>query len=295
MRENLKAELLFEAHASLGEGCVWDENRHVLWWLDINNGELHRYDPVVHEDDVYAIGQYIGCAVLRENGGMLLGLRDGIAELDLQTQKIEMLINPEADKPNNRFNDGKCDPRGRFIAGTMQIDAQGTSGSLYSYSSDGTVKTLIDGGIGISNGLAWDEDGKTFYYIDTPSMTIRAYDYDLDTGAISRERVVVRIPEGAGSPDGMTIDQDGMLWVAHYGGWAVRRYNPMIGIELGKIDLPCANVTCCTFGGNKLNTLFITTARQGMSKEELKEQPHAGGIFAIDVQTQGYLPHKFAD
>ena len=157
------------------------------------------------------------------------------------------------------------------------------------------MKTLIDGGIGISNGLAWDEAGTTFYYIDTPTKVIRAYDYDLATGAISRERVVVRIADDAGSPDGMTIDQDGMLWVAQYGGWAVRRYNPKTGKEINKIDLPCANVTCCTFGGEKLNTLYITTARQGLSKDELKNQPHAGGVFAVEVQTQGYLPHKFAD
>ena len=182
--------------------------------------------------------------------------------------------------PGNRFNDGKCDPAGRFWAGTMSISNMPCAGSLYVLEKDGTVKTKITG-VTCSNGMAWSPDDKTLYYIDTPTRQVVAYKYDTKNGDITDGRVAISIPEEKGSPDGMTIDTEGMLWIALWDGWKVIRYNPYTSEQLYEVTLPVSRVTSCVFGGDDMDDLYITSAREGLSDSDLKEQPLAGSLFVI--------------
>ena len=200
--------------------------------------------------------------------------------------------NPEADVPGNRFNDGKCDPAGRFWAGTMAYENPVNQGSLYRMDTDLSVHKMLDN-IGISNGLVWSLDHSTMYYIDTVAYTVRAFDYDIDTGDLKNERVAIHVPREMGGPDGMTIDSEGMLWVAHYGGSQVCRWNPETGEVLHTIKLPAKQITACAFGGKDLDTLFITSAAQQLSKEDLEQQPLAGGLFSIKPGYQGVKAYRF--
>ena len=191
-----------------------------------------------------------------------------------------MLANPEQHLPGNRFNDGRCDPAGRFWAGTMALSEEEGAGNVYMMDQDGHVSTKIKD-VTISNGLAWSADKKTLYYIDTPTHEIVAFDFDLTSGKISNKRAVIKIAKEEGSPDGMTIDSEDMLWIAHWGGWQVTRWDPRTGRQLNRIALPVSKVTSCTFGGDTLEDLYITTASVDLTEQEMKEQPLAGALFVV--------------
>ena len=213
-------------------------------------------------------------------------LQDGIATLDLASSRLEYIARPEANLPGNRFNDGKCGPDGRFLAGTMDNAEQQASGAFYSLDPDGRLKTLLTG-VGISNGLAWSPDHLTLYYIDTPTSQVKAFDYDLQSGAIANPRTVVYVPPSLGWPDGMTTDADGNLWVALWGGAAITVWNPENGELRQKIDFPAKNVSSCAFGGAGLNELYITTARKGLTQAELQAYPASGNLFRIQTDVTG--------
>jgi sugar lactone lactonase YvrE len=273
-------ELVIDAGATLAEGPIWDANTRLLYWVDIEGHCVHSYDPQHGTQRSFPVGQYVGAAVLRQSGDLLLAVQHGFANLDPRTGQIQMIAAVEPDKPDNRFNDGKCDPAGRFWAGTMALDGRSGAGSLYCFGPDLQVRQMISG-VTVSNGLAWSLDHRLMYYIDTATQTVVAYDYDLDSGAIANRRVAIQVPVGHGYPDGMTIDAEGMLWVAHWGGACVTRWDPIRGIALQSISLPVTNVSSCCFGGADFADLYITTARQWLSAEELAKQPAAGGIFRV--------------
>jgi sugar lactone lactonase YvrE len=191
----------------------------------------------------------------------------------------------------SRFNDGKCDPVGRWLIGTMSHEHLKTS-SLYSLHKDHSLHRLR-GEISISNGLAWSADGQTIYYIDTMALCVFAYDYSLATGSISKERILLRFSEKDGWPDGMTIDREGRLWIGFWDGWTVRCYQPETGICETIVEVPCSRPTSCCFGGPDLNRLFITTARHGLSEDELIRQPLAGSLFVCDPKTTGFPSSVF--
>jgi sugar lactone lactonase YvrE len=236
----------------------------------------------------------VGTVVPRRSGGVMVALRDGFAALDLDSGTLTMIADPETDLPQNRFNDGKCDPAGRFWAGTMRIaEDQKGAGSLYRLDADLSVHKMW-GDITVANGIAWSHDAKTMYYIDTPTMTVVAFEYNLETGAIANPRPAIHTPNGPGSPDGMTIDAEGMLWVAYWGGWRVVRWNPHTGEALAIIELPVERVTAPWFGGPNLDELYITTARVGLSEEALAKQPHAGSIFVAKPGVRGLAAFEFA-
>ncbi len=285
-------ELLVDAHALVGEGPLWDERLQVLYWVDILNSKVYVYDPATGENRGMDVGQHVGTVVLREAGGLMLAVQQGFASFDPESQDLSLIANPEAHVTGNRFNDGKCDPGGRFWAGTMAYEDPKDSGGLYRLDTDLSVHTIFDG-VGISNGIVWSLDHTTMYYIDTLRQNVRAYDYDNDTGDIANERVAVAVPDDAGMPDGMAIDADGMLWVAHYGGSRVCRWNPHSGALMEKIDLPVTQVTACAFGGANLDTLYITSAAQQLDAADLARQPLAGGLFAIQMPYQGVPSFRF--
>ena len=289
---SLKAELLIDAHALVGEGPIWDADANVLWWVDIMSSELYAYDPQTGENREWNVGQHVGTVVQRASGGLMLALRDGFAAFDPDSGKLEMLADPEAHLPGNRFNDGKCDPGGRFWAGTMAYEDHSDQGSVYRMDIDHRVHKMIEN-IGVSNGIIWSLDAKTMYYTDSLDYAIRAYDYDVGTGGISNERIIIDFPQEMGIADGFTIDEEGMLWVAHFGSSRVRHWNPDTAAVLAEIELPTASITACAFGGPNLDQLYITCAMLGMSDAEKAQQPHAGGLFVAEVGVRGLPSDKF--
>ncbi len=285
-------ELLVDAHAQVGEGPLWDEERQVLYWVDILSSLLYIYDPATGENRALDVGRHVGTVVTRASGGLMLAVREGFASFDLETQELTLIADPEAHITGNRFNDGKCDPAGRFWAGTMAYENPTNQGSLYRLDTDLSVHKIF-GDVAISNGIIWSLDHTTMYYIDTLRKNVRAFDYADDTGDISNERVIINVPEEVGMPDGMAIDSEGMLWVAHYGGSCVSRWNPNTAQLLLRIDLPVTQVTACAFGGPNLDILFITSAAQELDAAELDRQPLAGGLFSIKTPHQGVPSFRF--
>jgi sugar lactone lactonase YvrE len=285
-------QVLIEAKAKLAEGPMWHPIEKKLYWVDIDNCELHRYDPQKGRDSSLNMGQRVSAIVPVKNGDVLAALEDCIAKVNMTSGSIEPVADIEKNITDNRCNDGKCDPAGRFWIGTMNLDAQEGAGSLYRVNADYQVTQILSHQT-ISNGLVWSVDQKALYYIDSPTYTVQKFDYDNESGEISNPRLVISIPESIGVPDGMTIDKEGMLWIAHWGGACVGRWNPANGKRISEIKVPAPNVTCCTFGGNTMDTLFITTARNGLNKADIAHYPLSGSLFAIDVNVKGLAPNVF--
>ena len=289
-------ELILDAHADLGEGPAWEPNTGCLYWVDIHAGRLHIFDPQDGSDRSIELGEYLGCAAPRHSGGLVLGLRSGFATIDSPLPageaRVRAIVNPEPHLPGNRFNDGKCDPAGRFLAGSMDDAEIEPSGSLYSLSTDGQVTTLLTG-MRIANGLAWSPDYHTFYFIDTPTRTVMAYDYDLATGAIANPRLAISVPPALGWPDGMTSDLQGQIWVAMWGGAKLTRWNPVTGQLLETIPFPALNVSSCAFGGPDMTDLYVTSARKEMQAGQLAKYPLSGGLFRIRTDIQGLPTFPF--
>lgn len=269
----MMVELVLDAKATLAEGPLWDAKKQCLYWLDILENEVHIYDPATRADRSIRLDQHIGALALTKDGGAIVALQKGIYFLDLDTERISLICSPEAHLTNNRFNDGKCDSKGRFWAGTMSMDEnEGNGGSqpagaLYCLEGNGHVRKAF-GGVTISNGIAWSPDDRIMYYIDSPTKQVTAFDFDALTGELANKRTVVAFAEAEGIPDGMTIDEDGMIWVAHWGGYQVSRWNPSTGRKLLQIDVPVRNVTSCAFGGKHLDELYITTSSIGVTEAE---------------------------
>ena len=288
----MQPELLLDACLDLGEGPAWDASRGFLYWVDIHAGNLHIFNPQNRSDSWIDLGEPLGCVAPCRSGDVVIALRSGFATFNLPAQRLTRLVNPEKHLPGNRFNDGKCDPAGRFLAGTMDDAEKEAGGTLYSYAPDGTLKTLLTGAR-ISNGLAWSPDSQTFYHIDTPTRQVTAYDYDLATGDLANPHPAVKVPVGLGWPDGMTSDSEGMLWVAMWGGAKITRWNPATGQLLEAIPVPALNVTACVFGGADLSDLYITSARKGMSAEQLIVHPFSGGLFCMHTKIHGMPTFEF--
>jgi sugar lactone lactonase YvrE len=282
----ISPELLLDTRVDLGEGPAWDAMRNRLYWVDIHAGVLHIFHPEDGTDIRINLGETVGCVAPCQSGDLIIALHGSFATLNLITQKLTRLTTLEQHLPSNRFNDGKCDPAGRFLAGTMDNAEKEACGSLYSFSSNGSLKTLLNG-IRISNGIAWSPNYKTFYHIDTPSRQITAFDYDLATGEIDNPRLAIAIPPALGWPDGMTSDSEGALWVAMWGGAKITRWNPITGKLMEAFPVPALNITSCIFGGPDLSDLYITSARKGLSAEQLKKYPASGGLFRIKTKIQG--------
>lgn len=278
--------------AQLGEGPVWDDQLNRLLWVDIVNGRVSAWYPEVRRVETYGFAGQIGAVALTAQPNRVIAATDrGFAMLDLDTGERIDGGDPETDLPDNRFNDGKCDSRGRFWAGSLNENGRNDA-ALYMLDRSGAISKKI-AGVSCSNGLAWSLDDRTFYYIDTPTRQVVAYDFDVATAAITNRRVVVEVDPADGLPDGMTIDAEGMLWVALWGGWKVARWNPHTGAKLQEIKLPVSQVTSCAFGGRSLNDLYITSARKGFTPAALAAEPHAGALFVVsDMGVQGIAPAR---
>jgi sugar lactone lactonase YvrE len=289
---NLEVELVLDARAELGEAPCWDSNARLLLWVDITAGIVHRFDPETGHDEAFEVGQPVGAAVPTLSNRIGLALSDGFALLDVQTGRVDRIAEVDLDVSGTMMNDGKCDPAGRFWAGTRDIEGREPIGSLYRLDIDHLVTRAV-AGVTLSNGLGWSPDGRTMYYIDSTTYAIDAFDFDPSSGEPSGRRRLVDIPRDWGLPDGMTIDEEGALWVAFYGASSVRRFGSD-GLLLAGVDLPVSLVTSCAFGGDDFSDLYVTSATGGLTPEQLKQQPHAGGLFHLRPGVRGLSAHPFA-
>ena len=282
-------EVLLAARADTGEGPVWDSDRGGLWWVDIPRGEVHFLDPSTGGDQRWVVGQPIGTVALARGGGLLLAMRDGlaVAKEDLADASVQWTLPGEP--AGNRPNDGRVDSRGRFWIGTMALDHHRGAGSLYrtNFGAEPPEIVRVLDGVSISNGIDWSPGGTLMYYADSPTRRVDVFDWDEDGGMISRRRPFVTLAAGDGVPDGLCVDADGFIWVALWGGSAVRRYRPDGTLDR-EVRLPVTQVTSCAFGGPDLDELFITTAAGGLTEEE----PMAGAIFRYRPGCQGRQPNR---
>jgi sugar lactone lactonase YvrE len=286
----LSADLVVDAHATLGEGARWDPAGGRLYWVDIVAPALHVYDPATDSDGAVPVDRYLGAIAPRESGGLISAVQEGFATLDPMTGAVNLLAAVHASDSGLRMNDGNCDPQGRFWAGSMAFDERPGAGSLYRLDPDGSVVEMLTD-VTISNGIVWSPDEATVYYIDTPTRRVDAFSFDPHEGTIRDRRPSVSLPPGPGSPDGMTIDADGCLWVALYGGSAVHRYTPA-GVLDAVVPVPATATTCCAFGGADLDVLYVTTAAKGTPPGAV--EPHAGGLFAVDPGVRGLPTTPYA-
>lgn len=284
-------ECVWNAGAILGESPVWVVDERRLYWVDIQTSRLFQYDPESQHKQTWTFESRITSIAPRVSGGYVTTFAEGFELLGPRMQRDGMLAQPEADLPHNRFNDAKVDTCGRFWAGTMDEREKRPSGSIYRLDSQLDCR-LMDDGYVVSNGPAFSPDGSLLYCADSKRGVV--YRCDLDSqGHISGKCRFAEFAAHIGCPDGMTVDEEECLWVCHWGGSRVTRFSPA-GEAIGTIPLPVRNVTSCCFGGAKLDVLYITSARQGISRDELSRQPLAGGLFACVPGTRGLQAPCFA-
>ncbi len=284
-------EVALDAAAELGEGPVWDPRAECLYFVDILRGHVHRFDPAANITRTYQVGQPVGAIALSDAGDMMLAVRDGFARLDLESGTVRMIAEVGADRPDRRMNDGRCDRAGRFWAGTMALDERPHAGALYRLDPDGRVHTMLRD-VTISNGLDWTDDGTRMYYVDTGARSIDAFDVNPDTGALANRRTIARIAPDEGAPDGLVLDAEGFIWVALWGGGAVRRYAPDGTLDR-VVRLPVAHPTACAFGGDDLGDLYVTTATIALTAADRARQPLAGAVFRCRPGVAGRPANRF--
>jgi sugar lactone lactonase YvrE len=282
---NHDAEVTWRSADQLGEGPVWDDRRRLLYRVDPVAGAVFSLDPGPGTERRYEIGCPVGCVALRDDGdGLLLGLRDGFGRLDLDDGTVKLLAAVEHDTALMQLNDGGCDPAGRFYAGSISRDASPGLGALYRYEPPGAVRALVTG-IGVSNGMAWDSAGTTFFFVDSIEQRVDRFRYDPAVGALADRQPAFDVSEFEGIPDGIEIDAEDCLWVAFWRGGAVRRFTAG-GRMLEEVRLPVRRATSCCLGGPHLSTLFITTARRSL-RAAGDPEPLGGAIFSLTVGTPG--------
>ncbi|MBD2677014.1 MULTISPECIES: SMP-30/gluconolactonase/LRE family protein [Nostoc] len=281
---------ILDARARLGEGPVWDSTKKLLYWIDIFNHRVHQLDPATGDNRFFDVGDVVGAIATAGTDRLIITLRRHLAFLNTQTGEVTPILEVEANMPNNRINDGKCDPQGRFWFGSMSA-IENPDANLYRYDADGSLH-LMETGLTISNGLGWSPDQKLFYLTDSPKQKIYVYDFNSVTGNITNRRIFVDLTHESFYPDGLTIDSQGNIWSAMWNGWCVIRFNPK-GEEILRIKLPVPLITSCTFGGEDLQTLYITTASVGLSQAEIDKSFYSGDLFALQTDVTGLPSDNF--
>jgi xylono-1,5-lactonase len=287
--DDVEIQCVAAVGATLGEGPIWVEAEQALYWVDIkgkkifrlSNGDLAQWETPWR----------VGSIVPKASGGFIAGTDHGLAEIELNPERFEIFADPERDRPGNRFNDGKVDRQGRFWAGSMDDAQRRASGALYRVDADRQV-TRVDDEYRIANGPAFSPDGRTMYHNDTGRLVTYAFDVD-DAGRPSGRRALIRHPGEGGHPDGITVDSQGCLWIALWGGWCVRRFSES-GELLRTIRLPVQQPSSCAFGGPGLDRLFVTSARETLGDDQLRMQPSAGGLFVLEAGVTGIAELPFA-
>jgi len=279
----------------LGEGPLWSSTGQALYWVDIEGHRFYRYQPASGVQESFDVGLPVGVLAPRAAGGLVMATKRGFALWDAPAQPLRFLADPEADRPQMRFNDGAVDCQGRFWAGTMcevPEQRQGGEGKLYRLDPDGSIR-VMETGLTISNGIGWSPDNHTMYLTDSPLYMIYAYDFDPATGAIRNRRPFTHTPDEDGVPDGLTVDSEGYVWSVRWGGWKLTRYDPA-GNQERKVRLPVQYPTSCAFGGANLDELYITSAWTELGEKQKQEQPFAGDLFRVKMDIKGMEQPPFA-
>ena len=281
----IDCEIVVDAGNELGEGVLWSPAHGEVQWTDIFGRRFWAHSPSDSQVRSVPLPDRLGCFAPLVGPMILAGFAGGLEMFDLEKGTRRLIAAIEQDRPTTRVNDGRLDRRGRLVFGTMDEDPSGARPLGHIWSFGGGRARVLASGVRIANSIAFSPDGRRMYFADTPEKRIRLYDYDLDSGVLSGERVFVTV-EGPGFPDGSTVDAEGCLWNAEWGGGRVVRYRPD-----GRVDralaLPASQVTCCAFGGARLDRLYVTTARTGLDPSTLAAEPHAGALFAFDVGVSG--------
>ena len=285
-------QLLLDAGALLGESPVWHAAEARLYWVDIDGRKIHRTDPVSGTDEAMDLAEQVGCIAPRAGSGLVAALENGCALID-EWGAAPRPFGPAvlADKPEQRFNDGRVDAAGRLWVGSLTSDKANPAATLYRLDPDGSL-TEIFGRLTTSNGAAFSPDGRIFYHADTPTHAIRAYDVDAAAGTLGNGRIFHQFEFGNGRPDGAAVDAEGCYWSALWDGWRIVRFSPA-GELLQTVELPVQRPTMIAFGGPDLQTAFVTSAGKNLTDEERKTQPHAGGIFTFRVDVPGLIQQLF--
>lgn len=279
--------------AMLGESPMWDEQSQLFYWVDILGQYIHEYNPKTKRTRSIKLDQMPGAvAPTSKTGTLIAALQHGFYFIDFDHSSLTAVSDPEKHKPNNRFNDGKCDPAGRFWAGTISLTRESEDAALYCLDPSMNVKKKWSP-VTTSNGLAWNNNKRAMYYIDTPTQSIVQFDYSVEEGAIRSPELIIDFSEEQGKPDGMTIDADGNLWIAHFEGSRVSCWNPDTGKKQDELLLPASLITSCTFGGEHLTDLYITTARNKLTEEDQKHEPLAGYVFSYSPGVKGIPADRF--
>ena len=286
-KRSADVELAVDVRCKLGESPIWIPELQQLIWVDIRNGDFYKW--VRGRDDVERtfVGHSVSAVAPRSAGGYVLATRSGFAMLD-DNGAFDMIAEVEGDNSSNRMNDGKCDVRGRFWAGTMSEQSTPGVGSLYTLNLDRSVTKRL-AGVTISNGIDWSPDGKTMYYVDSLSHGLDAFDYNEERGELGGRQRVIDVEPSAGLADGITVDEEGFIWVALHSGGAVHRYSPEGILDL-RVELPVPLVTSCTFGGPNLSELYITTA-----VDEDNVAPLAGAVFRYQARVAGLPCRRYGN
>lgn len=285
-------ECVLEAQPLQGEGPLWSATRQMLYWVDILGPALHVFDPRRGSDRSIPFPFMLSALAETADGNLAVATRRGVQLFDLSTSRLTPLIDPESALASNRLNDAKVDRRGRLWVGSMAIDGSPGHGSLYRIDGRGRA-TTVDSGFAISNGIAWSPDDRFLYFIDSGVNRVYRYAFDIDSGAVGERSTFISFPEDSGRPGGMTVDAEGFLWIAHYDGWAVSRFAPDGRLDRS-IPLPVPRPTSCTFGGDGLRDLYVTSARIRLSAERISEAPRSGSVFRIRPGVRGLPEPAFA-
>jgi L-arabinonolactonase len=277
----------------IGESPVWSVREHALYWVDVEGRSVHRFTPRTRQQERWTMPEPTGSIGLRCEGGLIAATRTGFVLLDTVSGVVTPVLDPEADLPGNRFNDGKVDRAGRFWAGTKNVaNTTEPTGSVYRLGADYRVERVF-GGVSCTNGIAWSPDDSLLYVCDTWVRRIYRCDFDAVSGMVNDREVFAELSPDSGFPDGLTVDADGFVWSAHYDGWRITRYAPD-----GRVDrvlqMPVRHVTSLTFGGPELRTLYVTSASLRLSDEERSAQPLAGHVFAFEPGVAGLPEPCFA-
>ena len=290
-RPPLSVDVAVHADALLGEGPRWDAAARRLLWVDIEAGVLHLFDPASGHDRAIPLGSRVGVGVPTSSGRVLVALADRLAVVNLGDESVRTVA-PVPHGDGMRLNDGACDPAGRFWVGSTALDFAPGAGALYRYSPGGALERVLDA-VTLSNGIGWAPDGRLMYFIDSLTYRVDVFDFDVASGALSGRRCFVSAQRSDGIPDGLAVDEEGGVWVALWGGGAVRRYDADGTLDV-VVHVPADNVTACCFGGGDGHSLFITSASMDLSAEQRRNQPLAGSVFVTDAGIAGPPAQQFA-
>lgn len=281
-----EAVLETKMECSLGEGPLWHKDEKRLYFVDIVNFKVYSYDPATKDTSEWKLHSYVGAIAFGEKHELYAALQNELVLLNTSIGATQTILSLDLAK-DIRFNECKCDSQGRFWMGTMHLEAEKEAGAFFKVDLDGSVTKILSN-LSVPNGFCWNLDNRFLYHIDSFDYAVKRFEYDKRSGSLKKPKTVISLPDDSMLPDGMCMDQKGNLWIAMWGGSKVACYNPSVGDLIAEVQVPAPHVTSCAFGGEKLDKLYITTARLGLTDHQLAEYPLSGSLFSCEVGVGGF-------